>query len=104
MKSDFNKQRKARRAADRVPPCKPAIRSLRDLGELRQPGRHPGEAQANRLILGPRTEGAHTGFRLAVIPEPGSGLLVQIGMLGLARGRRPSMWTLLSTPIVDSWR
>jgi hypothetical protein len=34
---------------------------------------------------------ADTGFRVAMVPEPGTGLLVTAGLLGLAaRRRRPA--------------
>jgi formylglycine-generating enzyme required for sulfatase activity len=36
----------------------------------------------------PMTESPHVGFRIAMIPEPGTGLLVIAGLLGLAAHRR----------------
>jgi formylglycine-generating enzyme required for sulfatase activity len=49
----------------------------------------PGALGAsNRSSLGPITEWAVLGFRVAMIPEPGTGLLVMGGLLGLAGWRR----------------
>jgi hypothetical protein len=46
------------------------------------------EGAAIRLNMGAGTDGPNVGFRLAMVPEPGTGLLVMMGMLGLARWRR----------------
>jgi formylglycine-generating enzyme required for sulfatase activity len=47
-----------------------------------------GVAASNRSIGTATDEGASTGFRLAYIPEPGTGLLVFAGLLGIAVRRR----------------
>lgn len=45
-------------------------------------------ASSERLGFGPEASSAYVGFRLAYIPEPGTGLLVIAGVIGFAvRGR-----------------
>ena len=42
-------------------------------------------------VLGsPSGEFSSLGFRVAMVPEPGTGVLMMLGMLGLARWRRPN--------------
>jgi formylglycine-generating enzyme required for sulfatase activity len=48
------------------------------------------ELASIRLFGGAGTDGINLGFRVASVPEPGTGLLVLMGMLGLARWRRPN--------------
>jgi formylglycine-generating enzyme len=47
-------------------------------------------AASARLDGGPTLEGSSVGFRVASIPEPGTGLLLMLGMLGIASWRRRS--------------
>jgi formylglycine-generating enzyme required for sulfatase activity len=47
-------------------------------------------AASGRNGLDPDVEGYYVGFRVAMIPEPGTGLLLMTGMLGLAAWRRRS--------------
>jgi formylglycine-generating enzyme required for sulfatase activity len=47
------------------------------------------ELASIRIFGGGSTDGINLVFRLAEVPEPGTGLLVLFGMLGLARWRRP---------------
>jgi hypothetical protein len=50
---------------------------------------HPDHARASvRFAIVPSAEADWIGFRLAMIPEPGTGLLVIAGLLGLAGWRR----------------
>jgi formylglycine-generating enzyme required for sulfatase activity len=50
----------------------------------------PSALAATTLMIGggPSNEGNFVGFRVAMIPEPGTGLLVMAGLLGLAGWRR----------------
>jgi formylglycine-generating enzyme required for sulfatase activity len=50
----------------------------------------PGQmSTAGRVdFVGPTFEGGSTGIRLALVPEPGTGLLVMLGLAGLAARRR----------------
>jgi hypothetical protein len=41
-----------------------------------------------RRNIGPTTESNNVGFRVALIPEPGTGFLLMMGLLGLARWRK----------------
>jgi formylglycine-generating enzyme required for sulfatase activity len=51
----------------------------------------PGDFAASfRLGDSPASEALDVGFRVAMIPEPGTGLLLGAGVLGLAAGRRRS--------------
>jgi len=55
------------------------------------PGTPDFLAAADRGGFGPSTgPSGITGFRLAMVPEPGTGVLVLASLLGLAAGRRPS--------------
>ncbi len=45
-------------------------------------------AASSRSNVGPSVEDSNIGFRLAMIPEPSTGLLVIAGLLGLAGWRR----------------
>lgn len=47
-----------------------------------------GPAASYRGFDGPSSEIINVGFRVASIPEPGTGLLVLTGLLGLAGSRR----------------
>jgi len=45
-------------------------------------------AASFRISFGPSNEEDVVGFRVAMVPEPGTGLLVTLGLLGLAGWRR----------------
>jgi formylglycine-generating enzyme required for sulfatase activity len=45
-------------------------------------------AASNRNNIGPSTEIDSLGFRVAMIPEPATGILLMVGVLGLAYWRR----------------
>jgi sulfatase modifying factor 1 len=50
-----------------------------------------GLAASNRGSASPTFEYSYVGFRVAMIPEPGTGLLLLMGVLGLAAWRRRSV-------------
>jgi len=48
----------------------------------------PPDPYYRRLVDRPTSEDDDVGFRVAMIPEPGTGLLLMTGMAGLAMRRR----------------
>jgi hypothetical protein len=63
----------------------PNLRGIRGAGFANDPSYL---AASLRDSAGPRGSSAVLGFRLALIPEPSTGLLVVAGLLGLAGWRR----------------
>jgi len=54
-------------------------------------GNSPGNlAASGRSFFGPKGEGNFVGFRVAMVPEPSTALLLACGLAGLAAAGRPA--------------